>query len=149
MQEKKFSGDELTLFSFSFTKIREKITSLIKPSLYMSGLSDVLKLWRTADAKDKGILLLVFSPMFLCIGGLVFSVIHFVLFVLPSFVFGIFGWGLLTVLFCAGGKYFYKQLTGHAIDNANKEQIIDVQFNEESEEPEPTPKKARKKVNAE
>ncbi|MBQ7732514.1 MAG: hypothetical protein IJT58_00660 [Synergistaceae bacterium] len=138
------------LFSFSFTKIKEKITSFIKPSLYMSGLGDVLKLWRSADTKDKGILLLVFSPMFLCIGGLVFSVIHFVLFVLPSFVFGVFGWGLLTVLFCSGGKYFYKQLTGHAIDdNNNKEQIIDVQFNEEPEEPEPAPKKARKKANDE
>ena len=140
------------MFSFSFAKIKEKIMSFVKPSLYMSGLSDVLKLWRTADAKDKGILLLVFSPMFLCIGGLVFRLIHFVLFVLPSFVFGMLGWGLLTVLFCAGGKYFYKQLTGHAIDGESKEQIIDVQFNEQPEpesEPEPAPRKVRKKANAE
>ena len=117
----------------------------------MSGLSDVLKLWRSADAKDKGILLLVFSPMFLCIGGFIFSVIHFVLFVLPSFVFGVFGWGLLTFLFCSGGKYFYKQLTGHAINAKPNEQIIDVQYQEDPDsesdsEPEPAPKRTRKKV---
>ena len=142
------------MFSFSFAKIKEKISGFIKPSLYMSGLSDVLKLWRSADAKDKGILLLVFSPMFLCIGGFVFSVIHFVLFVLPSFVFGVFGWGLLTFLFCSGGKYFYKQLTGHSV--GTKEEIIDVQFKESDSEieadsdsdsePEPAPKRTRKKV---
>ena len=138
------------MFSFSFAKIREKILSFVKPSLYMSGLSDVLKLWRSSDAKDKGILLLVFSPMFLCIGGFIFSVIHFVLFVLPSFVFGVFGWGLLTVLFCSGGKYFYKQLTGHSISTI--EEIIDVQFKESDSEvdsdsePEPAPKRTRKKV---
>ena len=130
------------MFSFSFAKIREKITSFIKPSIYMSGLSDVLRLWRSSDAKDKGILLLVFSPMFLCIGGIVFSVIHFVLFVLPSFVFGVFGWGLLTVLFCSGGKYLYKHLTGRSLDEP-KDDIIDVKFTES--EPEPAPRKTSRK----
>ncbi len=129
----------------------------IKPSIYMGGFDYVLQIWREADAKDKGILLLVFSPMFLCMAGFVFSIIYFVLFVLPSFLFRFVGWGLLTALFGAGGKYFYKHLTGREIKT--HDDVIDVDFTENAktepeapehespapEEPKPeTPKRRRK-----
>lgn len=105
----------------------------------MTGFDYFLKLWRDADSKDKGILLLVFAPMFMCLGGLVFSVIYFVLFVLPSFVFRILGWGVLSAIFGAGGKYCYTYFTGKNINSSHTTQteVIDVQFTEEVKDDEP------------
>lgn len=96
-------------------RIKEYLMKFLRPSLYISGLDYFLKLWNNSDAKERGILLLVFSPMFICTGGLIFSIIYFVLFVLPSFLFGILGWGLLAALFGAGGRYCFKYFTGKEI----------------------------------
>ena len=96
----------------------------------MGGVDYFMNLWRSADAKDKGILLLVFSPMFLCLGGLVFSIIYFVLFILPSFLFRFIGWGLLTALFGAGGKYFYSYFTGKETATNENPEVIDVKYTE-------------------
>ena len=96
-------------------RIKEYLMKFLRPSLYISGLDYFLKLWNQSDAKERGILLLVFSPMFICTGGLIFSIIYFVLFVLPSFLFGILGWGLLAALFGAGGRYCFKYFTGKEI----------------------------------
>ena len=132
---------------FSFLKIREYIMKFIKPSLYIGGIDYVLKVWHEANAKERGILLLTFSPMFVSFGGLIATIVYFVLFVLPSYVFSAFGWGLLTALFGAGGKYCYKYFTGKNISGKAKDDIIDVQYTEElkeeqeeEEEPEPEPK---------
>ena len=121
------------MFSINFKKIRDYLAKFIKPSLYLSGLSDVIKLWQESDAKERGILLLTFAPMLLCLGGFVFTIIHFVLFVLPSFLFSLLGWGLLSTLFGYGGKYLYKHLTGHEIKASGQidPDIIDVQYKEE------------------
>lgn len=116
---------------FNFEKIREYAMKFLKPSLYMGGLDFVLSIWREADAKERGILLLVFSPMFVCMGGFVFTIIYFVLFVLPSYLFSFLGWGILTALFGAGGKYCYKYFTGKEIRTGDKN-IIDVEFSETS-----------------
>ena len=116
---------------FNFEKIREYATKLLKPSLYMGGLDFVLSIWRNADAKDIGILLLVFSPMFVCMGGFIFTIIYFVLFVLPSYLFSFLGWGALTALFGAGGKYCYKYFTGKEI-KAGSDGVIDVEYTESS-----------------
>ena len=111
---------------FNFDKIREYATKLLKPSLYMGGLDFVLSIWRNADAKDRGILLLVFAPMFVCMGGFIFTI-----FVLPSYLFSFLGWGALTALFGAGGKYCYKYFTGKEISTGNKD-VIDVEYTEQS-----------------
>ena len=116
---------------FNFEKIREYAMKFLKPSLYMGGLDFVLSIWREADAKERGILLLVFSPMFVCMGGFVFTIIYFVLFVLPSYLFSFLGWGILTALFGAGGKYCYKYFTGKEIRTGDKD-IIDAEFSETS-----------------
>lgn len=135
---------------FSFIDLRKYFMKFLKPSLYMGGLDYVLKIWREAEGKDKGILLLVFSPMFLCLAGFVFSIIHFVLLVLPSFLFRFLGWGILTALFGTGGKYFYKHFTGHELKTPKAGGVIDVDYTEDAEEPEPEPAKktARKKSDA-
>ncbi len=116
---------------FSFDKIREYAIKFLKPSFYMGGFDYVVKVWKNSDTKDKGILALVFLPMFVCTGGFIFTIIYFVLFVLPSYLFSFFGWGLLTALFGAGGKYFYKHLTGHDIPSADSN-VIDVNYTDSS-----------------
>ena len=141
---------------FSFINIRRYFKKFLNPSLYMGGLDYVLQIWREAEGKDKGILLLVFSPMFLCLIGFVFSIIHFVLFVLPSFLFSFLGWGLLSAIFGSGGKYFYKHFTGHEIRTPNKDGVIeadfvvdDVEEEEKAEEPEPAKKTTTRKKSSE
>ena len=136
------------MFSINFKKIRDYFARFIKPSLYLSGLSDVIKLWQDSDTKERGILLLTFAPMFLCLGGFVFTIIHFVLFILPSFLFGLLGWGLLSMIFGYGGKYLYKHLTGHEIKASGQidPEIIDVQYSEEEITIEDTPPASKKKT---
>ena len=114
---------------FSFDKIKEYAAKFLKPSIYMGGLDFVLNIWREADAKDRGILLLVFVPMFVSMGGFIFTIIYFVLFVLPSYLFSFLGWGVLTALFGAGGKYCYKHFTGKEIRVTDKN-VIDAEFTE-------------------
>ena len=97
---------------FWINRVKSYFMKLIKPSMYLSGMDYVFKLWQDSNPKERGILLLTFAPMFLCLGGLIFSIIYFVLFVLPSFLFSTLGWGLLTALFGAGGKYCFKYFTG-------------------------------------
>lgn len=116
---------------FSFFKIREYIMKFIKPSLYIGGLDYVLNVWHEANAKERGILLLTFAPMFVSFGGLLASIIYFVLFVLPAFIFRVLGWGILTALFGAGGKYCYKYFTGKTITGKTSDDVIDVQYTEE------------------
>ena len=120
------------MFSFNFARIREYVMRFIKPSLYMGGVDYFLNMWKTSDAKDRGILLLVFAPMFLCLAGLILSIVYFVLFVLPSYLFRVIGWGMLVALFGMGGKYFYSYFTGKS-NNTTKQtsaEFIDVQFTE-------------------
>ena len=114
---------------FTFDKITEYAAKFLKPSVYMGGLDFVLNIWREADAKDRGILLLVFVPMFVSMGGFIFTIIYFVLFVLPSYLFSFLGWGVLTALFGAGGKYCYKHFTGKEIRVTDKN-VIDAEFTE-------------------
>ena len=109
---------------------------LVKPSMYISGMDYVFKLWNESDTKERGILLLTFSPMFISMGGVIFTIIYFVLFVLPSYLFSILGWGMLTALFGAGGKYCFKYFTGKELKAKKDVNVIDVDFTEEQEAPE-------------
>ena len=101
----------------------------------MGGVDYFLNMWKSSDAKDKGILLLVFSPMFICLAGLILSIVYFVLFVLPSYLFTVMGWGLLTAIFGMSGKYFYGYFTGkgNVTQESNDKEFIDVQFTENKE----------------
>ena len=132
---------------FSFDTVKKYAMKFLTPSLYMGGLDFVLSIWREADAKDRGILLLVFVPMFLCMGGFIFTIIYFVLFVLPSYLFSFLGWGALTALFGAGGKYCYKYFTGKEI-KAGGRNIIDVEYTETPKTESPSAKSSRRKTNA-
>ena len=132
---------------FSFDKIKQFAVKFLKPSLYMGGLDFVLNIWRNSEPKDRGILLLVFSPMFVCLGGFIFTIIYFVLFILPSYLFSFLGWGLLTAIFGAGGKYFFKHFTGKEIPTGNSN-VIDVEYSEPEESEEPSAKTTRRKSNA-
>ncbi len=121
---------------FWFNKLKAYVMKLVKPSMYISGMDYVFKLWSDSDTKERGILLLTFSPMFASMGGVIFTLIYFVLFVLPSYVFSIFGWGMLTAIFGAGGKYCFKYFTGKEIKPTKAaKNVIDVDFVEDSDDP--------------
>lgn len=115
------------MFSLNFGKIKDYFMKFIKPSLYLGGFDYFLRLWKDADAKDRGILILMFTPMFFCLVGLIFSIIYFVLFVLPSYLFTFIGWALLTALFGAGGKYFYAHVTHREMPERGTPEFIDVE----------------------
>lgn len=100
---------------------------VLKPSLYLGGFDYFLGLWKDGSVKDKGILVLMFAPMFFCLAGLIFSIIYFVLFVLPSYLFTFIGWALLTALFGMGGKYFYSYLTNRPVNEKTSSDFIDVE----------------------
>ena len=109
----------------------------VKPSMYISGMDYVFKLWSESNTMERGILLLTFSPMFVSMGGVILTIIYFVLFVLPSYLFSILGWGMLTALFGAGGKYCFKYFTGKELNTKTDKNVIDVDFTEsEPDEPE-------------
>lgn len=82
--------------------------------------------WQGADIREKGILLLVFTPMLICVLGLIFSVTSFVLFVLPAFVLRVLGWGVLTALFGAGGIYCHDRLKGRDTPQCADRDCYDV-----------------------
>lgn len=137
------------MFSFNFGKIRDYFIRFIKPSLYLGGFDYFLRLWKDADVKDKGILILMFTPMFFCFAGFIFSIMYFVLFVLPSYLFTIIGWVLLTALFGAGGKYFYAHLTHREMPEKGTPEFIDVEVvvGETAKAEQEKAKRPRKKVN--
>lgn len=95
-----------------FRDIGSYLLKYLWPPKLLSGLSFVLGEWHKSDAKDKTLLLLIFSPMMVCVLGLLFSIAGFVLFVLPSFVLKVLGWLLLIALFGAGGLFFYEKTQG-------------------------------------
>lgn len=95
-----------------FKNIWNQILAWLTPLRIFPTLSNVLDLWRTSDTKDRGLLLIVFFPMLLCLGGMSFSLISFMLFVLPSFVVKMFMWGALVMLFNFVGSYGFEHLTG-------------------------------------
>ena len=74
--------------------------------------------------------MLVFAPMFACLAGLAFSIVYFVLFVLPSYFFSFIGWALLTAIFGEGANYFYSHFTGKKNVTENNPEYIDVQYSE-------------------
>ncbi len=119
---------------FSFAKIRELITRYIKPSLYMRGVENFLGHWRVSDVKDRGILLLIFAPMYLCLGALILNIVYFVLFVLPSYLFTFIGLIFLAVIFGEGANYFFNHLKGQQTTRTNHDDYIDVQFTEEKQQ---------------
>ena len=115
---------------FWFNRLKAYVMRLVKPSMYISGMDYVFKLWSESNPKERGILLLTFSPMFVSMGGVIFTIIYFVLFVLPSYLFSILGWGMLTALFGAGGKYCFKYFTGKELQEKKEPNVIDVAFTE-------------------
>ena len=96
------------MFRTFFTQV---LTRLWPPRL-LGGLGRILTEWQSSDIRERGILLLVFAPMLLCVLGLLFSVASFVLFVLPSFILRLLGWAVLTALFGAAGAYCHDRLKG-------------------------------------
>ena len=121
----------------------------VKPSMYISGMDYVFKLWSESNTKERGILLLTFSPMFVSMGGVILTIIYFVLFVLPSYLFSILGWGMLTALFGAGGKYCFKYFTGKELKDKAEKNVIDVDFTEAEADESSHKRTNRKKDDAE
>ncbi|MBR1672088.1 MAG: hypothetical protein IJ702_04110 [Fretibacterium sp.] len=120
-----------------FQKLLNHLPHFLRPAIFISGLGDVLSLWQSTGTKERGILILVFAPMFLCLGGLLLSVVSFVLFVLPSFILRVLGWAILTAIFGAGGRYFYERMTGRSVPRDTpvtgtyEETYTDVKFTED------------------
>ena len=112
------------------------------PPRLFAGLGRILREWQGSDVREKGILLLVFAPMLLCLLGLLFSVTSFVLFVLPAFVLRLLGWGALTVLFGAGGIYCHDRLRGQSPSRRVERDFYDV--TEEASSREDTPSSWKK-----
>ena len=108
-------------------RIFNQVMGWLNMLLKFGGFSNIAKTWRESDAKDRGILLLVFSPMLLCLAGLALSVIYFVLFVLPMFVFRIVSCGILASLAGWGGRRALKYFTGREISEGS-EDVIDAEF---------------------
>jgi hypothetical protein len=77
-----------------------------RPSNLFMGFGFVLTEWHRSDAKNRALLLLLFTPMFVCMLGFVFSLASFVF----AFVSKLLGWILLTALFGGGGVFFYEKL---------------------------------------
>ena len=99
----------------------------------MEHMGGLISRWQGANARERGILLLVFSPLLVCAGGLIFSIVSFVLFVLPSFLLRLLGWGVLAALFNAGGNYCYEHLTGKTgtsrrTQTRSSETVFDASF---------------------
>ena len=95
-----------------FRAILFQTLSLLWPPRLFAGLGRILTEWQRSGVREKGILLLVFAPMLICLLGLLFSAASFVLFVLPAFILRLLGWGVLTALFGAGGIYCHDRLKG-------------------------------------
>ena len=112
-----------------FRNILSQILYYLRPSRLLNGLGDILSAWRRSEIREKGIFVLVFLPMFICAAGLVFSVVSFVLFVLPSFVIRVIGWAALTMVFGSGGVYCYERLTGRRPQNPTAD-FVDTTWTE-------------------
>lgn len=125
-----------------FRKLFDHIPLFLRPAIFIGGLGDILSLWQRAGVKERGILILVFAPMLVCLAGLLISVVSFVLFVLPSFVLRLLGWGVLTALFGAGGRYCYERMTGQSVSRGTSsysggydQAYTDVKFTENGSGP--------------
>lgn len=114
------------------TFLFQTLAFLWPPRLF-AGLGRILTEWQQSDIREKGLLLLVFAPMLICLLGLLFSVTSFVLFVLPSFILRLLGWGVLTALFGAGGIYCHDRLKGQSSARGTDPSFYDV--TEETFEP--------------
>ena len=76
------------------------------PGNLFAGFSFVLAEWHRSNVKNRSLLLLIFSPMMICMAGLLFSFSSFVF----AFISRLLGWFLLTVLFGGGGIFCYEKL---------------------------------------
>ena len=83
-----------------------KFLKYLWPSNLLSGFSFVLAEWHRGNARDRSLLLLIFTPMMICMAGLLFSFASFVF----AFISRLLGWFLLTALFGGGGIFFYEKL---------------------------------------
>ena len=108
-------------------RIFDNVIGWLNYLIKLGGFSSIMKTWQASNAKDRGILLIVFSPMILCIAGVCVSLIYFILFVLPMFLFRIVGCGILASLAGLGGRKAYKYFTGNEIA-ADNEDVIDVEY---------------------
>ncbi|MDR1378602.1 MAG: hypothetical protein LBJ36_06070 [Synergistaceae bacterium] len=75
------------------------------------GFNFILMEWHRGNAKDRSLLLLIFTPMFICMLGLVLSFAGFVF----AFISRLLGWFLLTALFGGGGIICYEKLREHQL----------------------------------
>jgi hypothetical protein len=81
------------------------------PSNLFLGFNYIFAEWQRGNAKDRSILLLIFTPMFICMLGLLFSFAGFVF----AFISRLLGWFLLTALFGGGGIFCYEKLREHPL----------------------------------
>jgi hypothetical protein len=89
--------------------LREVWSQFLKyfwPSNLFAGFGFVISEWHRGTTKDRALLVLIFTPMLVCMLGLIFSFASFVF----TFISRLLGWFLLTALFGAGGIFCYEKL---------------------------------------
>jgi hypothetical protein len=92
------------------------------------GFNFILTEWHRGNAKDRSLLLLIFTPMFVCMLGLVFSFAGFVF----AFISRLLGWFLLTALFGGGGIICYEKLRTHQLFSSSSSSSSSSSFSNET-----------------
>ena len=107
----------------------------IWPPSVIAGVLALLREWHRCDAKNKAILAVFFFPAMLCVGGLVFRIVYFILFNLPAFVLSILGWLMLISLFSGCGLFCHEKINGKrpAANNDSSSYDYDVTSDGETE----------------
>ena len=113
----------------------------IWPPSVFSGVLTLIREWHKCDVKNKAILVVLFTPAFLSVGGLVLYIVRFVLFVLPSFILTLMLCLLLISLFSGGALFFYEKIRGKRTSRDQASYDYDVTSDVESEDDEKSKKK--------
>jgi hypothetical protein len=76
------------------------------PSNLFAGFNFISAEWQRGNIKERSLILLIFTPMLVCMLGLIFSFAGFVF----AFISRLLGWFLLTAFFGGGGILLYEKL---------------------------------------
>ena len=76
------------------------------PSNLFAGFGFVVSEWSRNDAKGRTFLLLIFTPVTICMVALLYNFAIFIF----EFISRLLGWFLLTALFGGGGIFLYEKL---------------------------------------
>ena len=95
--------------------IFSQLSKYLRPSNLFKGFGFVLSEWYRSDAKERAVLFLIFTPMIICMLGLLYSFASFVF----EAISRLLGWFLLSVIFGGGGIFFYEKLRDSRTSSAS------------------------------